>query len=99
MRLNDVLSIAAFAPAALWVLVYATQRWWTNPVGRSAMLFAAVAALALSMSVWRQIANHAPPQWYRTTVFLLVIGALWSQLGVLVYVIRRKRRAASEEQS
>lgn len=93
MTLNDVLAIFAFVPAALYVLIYSTQRWWANAVGRSTMGFAFAAALALSSSVWRQIADHAPPPWYRTLVFLLVIVMLWAQVGVLIYVIRRKRQA------
>lgn len=97
MTLPDVLTLLAFAPAVTFVVVYAFQPWWANPVGRSTMTFAVVVVLALAPPMWRQLSDRPVPQVVRTVIFCLVIVALWAQLGVLVYVIRRKRRRVPPE--
>jgi CDP-diglyceride synthetase len=91
MTLTDTLSFLAFVPAVAFAVYYAFFPWYRTTVGRSTMALAVVIVLALSMSVWRQIAEHAPPEWYRVTVFVLIIAALWAQLIVLIVEQRRGR--------
>lgn len=100
MNLLLVLAILAVTPFVLTFLIYLTQPWRKNPAGRAIMLLVFVATLALSTSVWRVVADTAPPHWYRLAVFIAVAVAGWYLLGTVVYLIATggRRRAPADQQ-
>lgn len=92
MNLVAGLVLAAFIPAAAFVLIYGLGfPWWGNPAGWSVLNLATAIALALSLSVWRYYIGQ-PPDLLRIVVFGWIVAALWGQLGVLLLAPRLNRR-------
>lgn len=94
----DVLALLAFAPFLLFVIVQAPAvlRGRSNVAGLAVLVLAFVCTLALSGSVWRQLAEQAPPGWYRVAVFALVIVAGWWLLVSMLTVRRRDGETSNQ---
>jgi hypothetical protein len=92
----DVLALAAWLPFLLFVIVQtpAVVSGRSNAAGVAVYVLELVAALSLSGSVWRQLAEQAPPHWYRLAVFVAVIVAGW-WVFVSMLVVRRRDDGSS----
>lgn len=94
--LDYVAALAFFPFLAYFLLLTFTRRWWRRLAGWSSWLLGLTCALALGSSTWRQLAETAPPDWFRWISFVLIIAAGWFQLiAFLVVVIRGDRRVAA----
>lgn len=91
-----VLAILAFAPFALFAVWFSTVPFWRRPAGWSVFVLAWTCTVALISSVWRQVAETAPPEWFRLTAFVLIIIAGWSQLALFAFT-RLRRRSLNDD--
>lgn len=78
----------------LFVILWATQRWWSSNVGRALMASAAFLAILLSMSLWGYYRGPISPTVGRS-IFTGWAVAIVAQLVVFVVELRRARRDRS----
>ena len=84
-----LLAVLAFAPFAIFAIWFSAVPFFRRLAGWSVFVLAWTCTLALSSSVWRQVAEEAPPAWFRTTAFLVIAAAGWLQL--ILFAITRLR--------
>lgn len=100
---TDVLVIAAFVGALLFVLRYLRTRWFSTPMGRHVMGFmvglALILGLAAATTLWGEFANRNV---IRFLTYAVINGIVWWRVGMLFEgqrVIRtRGRRAKPKEE-
>lgn len=87
----------AVIPAVAFPLVLLRSPWSRYPAGRSVMLLGVVIAVALSLSLTKRLGFPAPV-WVALVLYALIVVALWTQLGVLLWSQHRDRQASKEAQ-
>jgi hypothetical protein len=75
----------------LFVLLWATQRWWSSTVGQALMAKSLSLALILVASVWSYYRGPLPG-WAGRSLFLFIAVAITAQLVALVWEIHQARR-------
>ena len=95
MTVDSVLVLLCFLVALAFPVIYWRGRWWDYIAGRSLMNLSVVIVLALGLAVARQFLGDDYPhrEAVRSGVFALILGALTSQLVVLLHIRRTDRRA------
>jgi hypothetical protein len=82
---------AAVVGQVLFVLLWATQRWWASTVGQALMAKSASLALILVASLWSYYRGPLP-LYVGRGLFLAVALAIVAQLFALLWELRRARR-------
>jgi hypothetical protein len=91
-----VVVVAAFPFITYFLLLTITRRWWRRLAGWSAWLLGLVLTILLASSVWRQLVEVAPPDWFRWVSGVLFTAVGWFQLvAFLIVVARGDRRPAA----
>lgn len=85
----------AVVPAVAFPLLLLRSPWMKYPAGRSAMLLGVVIAVALSLSLTKRLGFPAPV-WVAVVLYALIVIALWTQLGVLLWSQHKDRKAAKQ---
>ena len=83
----------AWLPAMLFPLCFVLSTWYATAAGRSVMTLSIVIALAMTLGELRAV-GVVPPDWVRAVLYGVIAAALWLQLGTLLVVQRRRRKAA-----
>jgi hypothetical protein len=83
----------AWLPALAFPLAYLRSAWYSTAPGRSVMALSGVIALAMTLAELR-VVGVTPPDWVRSVLYAVIAGSLWYQLGTLLVVQRRRRKAA-----
>lgn len=75
----------------LFVVLWASQRWWSSNIGQALLAKSASLALILAATLWANYYGHLP-EWVARFLFTIVAAAIVRQLAVMTYEVYRAAR-------
>lgn len=84
LSLIGVLVLLGWLPSVAFLYFHARTMWWKRPAGQSVFVMATVVAIVMTLAVLRTSFGVDLPDWIRAGSYLLILGALWWQLIIIL---------------
>lgn len=88
MNIWDMLTLVLTTSAAIAAFIFVgaylfRSPWWQNPTGVNTMVFMAVVAVTLILTVAFRVTNGTPPGWLRVGIWTMINIPLWWRVILL----------------